>query len=347
MKVHFQENKELHKTDPINLLLDKLSDKGQVGKDYSITELFLIYEEAEKRYTYKLPPGYMDDKRYNTKNGKESPDKFGDYLIWKQMIKKSLEDEKSILFITNDQKEDWLEGKELRKDLIEEFREHTNSQEINRLSFEELINDELNIRLDPLLKLELFSQDYIDKSEIESEIEMFLSDNRDIRDYLNKQIRGEEFEIEEVELVKLIDLSLSDAVCLEKADEYIVYELLGDSKLFCRINDFYEVEIDVEFEIMLTYELLKEDYVEEFSLDLQEINYEEVNFGNFKEKEYKDICPICKIREGEHYHYDTGGYVCDNCSTSLICCTHCGRFFDEDSPELFGVTCKDCLEYLD
>ncbi len=55
---------------------------------------------------------------------------FGDLVIWKELIKYSKDNEKNILFVSNDRKEDWCQkvnGIDLgpRKELLKEFKKET------------------------------------------------------------------------------------------------------------------------------------------------------------------------------------------------------------------------------
>ena len=66
----------------------------------------------KKRYKNKIPPGFKD----STKNpstdyfykGVEYKRKFGDLILWKQIIEKAKDENiKNVIFITDDEKEDW------------------------------------------------------------------------------------------------------------------------------------------------------------------------------------------------------------------------------------------------
>jgi len=73
---------------------------GKVGKDFSENEKEEIYRIGEERYFKKVPPGYMD-------MSKPEPDRYGDLLIWKQILAKATKEKELIVFVTNDEKEDW------------------------------------------------------------------------------------------------------------------------------------------------------------------------------------------------------------------------------------------------
>ena len=51
-------------------------------------------EEGENRYKQKTPPGYMDGKC------KDGPRKYGDFIIWKEMLLFAKNNNKNIIFVT-------------------------------------------------------------------------------------------------------------------------------------------------------------------------------------------------------------------------------------------------------
>lgn len=99
-------------------LADLLDDK--IGVAFSNDDLEKIYIEGEKRYKEQVPPGFGDIK-------KPIPDRYGDLIFWKEILKKNEEIDKPILLITGDKKDDWY-LKELgltigpRPELIEELK---------------------------------------------------------------------------------------------------------------------------------------------------------------------------------------------------------------------------------
>ncbi len=83
--------------------IEKIFDN--FGKKFSEEELKKITQEGEVRFKNKIPPGYADDKA----NGgdKDGDNKFGDLIIWKQILDYSKNTNKPIVFVTDDTKEDW------------------------------------------------------------------------------------------------------------------------------------------------------------------------------------------------------------------------------------------------
>lgn len=104
--------------------------KGKIGDDFSKEDLEKIYKEGKKRYDEKVPPGYMDAKE---KQNEGNQSLYGDIIVWKQVMVKAKEIDASIIFITDDLKEDWwykFKGKTIspRPELIKEFRDETKKQ---------------------------------------------------------------------------------------------------------------------------------------------------------------------------------------------------------------------------
>jgi hypothetical protein len=94
---------------------------GRVGAKPTEERLVAIRKEGEERYAKKIPPGFEDAKK-----GGDAGDKFGDLIIWNEMIEKAKTEKRSIIFVTDDGKSDWWHshhGKKLGPHpyLVEEF----------------------------------------------------------------------------------------------------------------------------------------------------------------------------------------------------------------------------------
>jgi len=89
-----------------NLGYDELKERitelfdERVGLPYGWEKLETLYKEAAQRYDKKIPPGYEDKK-------KDGDKKYGDYILWTQIIDFAKESNKPILLITSDRKIDW------------------------------------------------------------------------------------------------------------------------------------------------------------------------------------------------------------------------------------------------
>ncbi len=101
---------------------------GRVGAKPTDERLAAIRKEGEERYAKKIPPGFEDAKK-----GGDGSDKFGDLIIWKDMIDKAKSEKRPIIFVTDDGKSDWWHIHHGRKIgphpyLIEEFLGATGQQ---------------------------------------------------------------------------------------------------------------------------------------------------------------------------------------------------------------------------
>lgn len=102
LKNNLQDLKQKH---PDLLKEDIFQDKmieilnGKIGNPYS--DLLYIYKLSEERFKYSIPPGYEDAKK------KPVPDMYGDAILWLQLIDYAKSEKKPIIFVTDDDKEDW------------------------------------------------------------------------------------------------------------------------------------------------------------------------------------------------------------------------------------------------
>lgn len=112
-----------HPSDEIENSVQRLTEvlEGRIGEKWKPEQLNQLRKEGEERYAKKIPPGYMDSKKHEGEF-----DKFGDLIIWKDMITKAKADKRPVIFVSDDAKEDWWwihKGRKLgpRPELIEEF----------------------------------------------------------------------------------------------------------------------------------------------------------------------------------------------------------------------------------
>lgn len=119
-----------HPTEELAVSFDRVTElfAGRVGAKPTEERLIAIRKEGEERYAKKIPPGFEDAKK-----GGDSGDKFGDLIIWKELIEKAKADKRPIIFVTDDGKSDWWHirhGKKIGPHpfLIEEFLAATGQQ---------------------------------------------------------------------------------------------------------------------------------------------------------------------------------------------------------------------------
>lgn len=126
--------------DPIRTRIDQILD-GRIGDPpKSQADLDRIYVEGEIRYERQVPPGYMDsEKPDDDVNSLFYSDiifkkKFGDLLIWKEILDFAVINKPaSVILVTDDEKEDWWllssrSGNRVispRPELVAEFKKYS------------------------------------------------------------------------------------------------------------------------------------------------------------------------------------------------------------------------------
>nr|ADX30857.1 PIL6_7 [Lactococcus lactis subsp. lactis] len=199
--------------------------ENSIGEKYKQDWIKNVEEEGEKRYEKNIPPGFDDSIKnevLRTYGGLEYHEKYGDLIIWKDIIETAKKTEKSkIIFVTNDgksnSKNDLLfkvKGqtigpsiylinelkKESQKDLyilnnirFVELTDTLSEEEIIDLRNSEVINYENNNNIK-------FRKSFIDKyllnlenvKSLENEKSLYLNSLREIRkerDYTEDQIK--------------------------------------------------------------------------------------------------------------------------------------------------------------
>ncbi len=99
-------------------IIDLFNDS--IGEEITGEEYKTIKAEGKRRVSEEIPPGYKDSSKPEN----------GDYYIYYAFIKKAKQEEKDIIFVTDDAKEDWfsrMNGKTLggRSELLNEFYNET------------------------------------------------------------------------------------------------------------------------------------------------------------------------------------------------------------------------------
>ncbi|CAI2768521.1 PIN-like domain-containing protein [Flavobacterium collinsii] len=138
------EIKYIQGEDPILEEITKIIQE-KISPEISLIEKEKLFKEGEKRYENEIPPGYKDI-------NKPKNEKFGDLIIWNELQNLAKETEKSVLFISDDRKDDWaikFKGYDLgpRKELIKEFLTNTGKlfYSITTTKFIQLISESFKI----------------------------------------------------------------------------------------------------------------------------------------------------------------------------------------------------------
>lgn len=74
--------------------------EGRTGARYSAPRLNEIYKEGANRFSRRIPPGYKD-------GDKGEPERYGDLVIWFEVMDQAKSSGKPLILVTADAKEDW------------------------------------------------------------------------------------------------------------------------------------------------------------------------------------------------------------------------------------------------
>ncbi|MCO5169528.1 MAG: PIN domain-containing protein [Planctomycetes bacterium] len=102
-----KQNLQTHRTRHPNLiqsdpLLDRLTAilEGRVEQAFTPDQLQALYKEGQARFDNETPPGFRD-------KAKPQPERYGDFILWKQILAIAGREKKPIILVTDDLKEDW------------------------------------------------------------------------------------------------------------------------------------------------------------------------------------------------------------------------------------------------
>ncbi|MCA6596598.1 MAG: DUF4935 domain-containing protein, partial [Pseudanabaena sp. M046S1SP1A06QC] len=120
----------------------------KVGEPFPEEDLPNLYKEADERYQKLQAPGFMDAK------GKKDERKYGDFILWKQILNFAKKEARPIIFVTGEKKDDWWikrNGNPVspREDLRREFLEITQQAfwMYQTQDFLELVEQRLKIKI--------------------------------------------------------------------------------------------------------------------------------------------------------------------------------------------------------
>lgn len=126
--VYTDEMEVICENDIVESLVNKIYENSRTS-DFTIMEKAYICEEGEMRYKYKIAPGYTDETKKNSDNDKSDfYRKYGDLIIWKEILKKVENTNINKLFIENEKKKDQFSekgGNKLAPVLYEEYEQAT------------------------------------------------------------------------------------------------------------------------------------------------------------------------------------------------------------------------------
>ncbi len=349
--------KELLKEDKVRTLIEMIEREGNIGREYHLNELLSIYTEGEQRYKYLMPPGYLDvvkDKKDPTKTKK-----FGDLVMWKQIIERAQTSRREVILVSDDRKDDWWDNQlnRPRVELTKEFERETST----KIHFTKLIDFISNLaKLNDLFSISTI----IEISSDELVREYILDSNHEIKGTLAKSITDKISD----ELLSEIDLyyEIRSEISVDELSSFNIKSPVFDgcdvlfdetytrASFYCPFRVKVEASIEqlkshgfsfeLELDISLSIDAKIEHEGSKYSIDYNEIeflNFEIIGIDDYVD--HDEICVICGNKYGDYiHHYD--GLVCESCMSRgehVEVCTKCGEVFP--TGELVdGTTCVDC-----
>lgn len=346
-------NNKLLQEDKVSIFFDRLLSQKSIGNEYNTRHLIQIYLEGEYRYRLKIPPGYMDIEKDKTDETKTK--KFGDLILWKQVIDKGKKHNGVVFFLTNDTKEDWwsLETKTPRQELLEEYFEETGTNNIYILTLKDFINhiSVINEISSTKALIEINANYHVinllneHKENFEALVLEDFEDNiaYDVLQLINSNI---EFEVENLTNIFVNKWEVTDSYvefegtndCLFRVS--LNFDLSADMEL--RDKSYVGI-VEVNLEIITTIST-KLEYNQDYpQLEFDDFEIDSTSVNNFQERfsiNESELCVICLNRIGEvQYGSDL---ICENCafSDSVDYCSKCGTAFERG--EMSGAFCSDC-----
>lgn len=236
-----ENNKAVHtkriSNDEIKQKISSVFDE-RVGSPYSEEKLKEIISKGEHRYKQKIPPGFKD----SSKSGDgevfiEKCRKYGDLIVWMQVIDKSKESKKPIVLVTDDKKDDWWErfrGKTVgpRPELVKEFKEETENSfymyqadkflELARENLNEKVSDEILEEIREVRRRDLDELKRVRAADSIKKQQHHLILSKEKSRHLHYQLRAQEEQLKALEH-KLMQLE-QERAHLSKYREHMIHE---------------------------------------------------------------------------------------------------------------------------
>ena len=95
-------DKNASSVDPIYEKVSKLL-KAKIFRGFDYSEMDDFSKEADKRFEAKIPPGYEDAAKEESfiYNGVEIPRRFGDLIVWKEILEFAKAHDRDVIFVTD------------------------------------------------------------------------------------------------------------------------------------------------------------------------------------------------------------------------------------------------------
>ncbi|NNU78124.1 PIN-like domain-containing protein [Clostridium estertheticum] len=327
---------------------------------FSMLELIDIYEEGEKRYKYKMPPGFTDINKPD--KGEEYSDfvmrKYGDLIIWKEILRKIKDKDMNLIFIENEVKEDWWNYSKSRPKRIplileEEFyKEAGNNSDFYMVTVDELIShfgNHLNIQPNSILEINK-RMGFIRKMEAYltsnqcNIVEHYINNNamEEIIENINDSLIDMAFEggqIENVEDSKIVGINVRE--CSFDYDQNECQIIVSTKiNVECSANVSMNIgkKANLPTDIYATFKAHAYFYlnIDNEKEPINAIEYETVEFDDFEFESirYNEENGCFNVTDVEEYDYDVKPFYVNTCPD-------CGKDFTVENDGGNGF-CSEC-----
>lgn len=197
-----------------------------------------LEKDLEFRIEYRVAPGYKDSKKPD--------DGIGDLIIWQTILELAKEKGKDLIFVTNDQKNDWFYKQDKiglypKYELFDEFRRFTKGKSIAIINFIKFL-ELSNAKPETIEEIKTTIKENSSNDFKSSLAERFL---KQLSNKNNRPILIEGMEIEHVKFGKGIVKKITNRGELERAE--ILFDREGEKHLLTKYADLKILDSPLNF----------------------------------------------------------------------------------------------------
>ncbi|MGV8149853.1 MAG: PIN-like domain-containing protein [Alkaliphilus sp.] len=267
--------------------------KFDYGEKITLERQLQIIKEGELRFKYHIPPGFKDEEYKDDIAGLK---KFGDLLLWKEILQCASKKENShVIFITNDSKEDWKikkNGEKYRLELYREFKDYCPEKEIHFIDLSQFYS--LSEQVDNRIKLEIDAETYVTNElfiQIQEEVidelyNYFIQyDFTNVHDDFYRNNNGEAEQLDDLQLSEvkvIIDESEIKYVLSVSLPMILVISYKDNEGMEFSLGD---INADVVAKVIVTFDLKDSKRVS----NSRWIEYEDIELLNIHSRDLHDV----------------------------------------------------------
>lgn len=354
-----ENNRLLLRGEKIESFIKQVVDSGQIGQGFTLRELLDLYKEGEVRYEYQIPPGYKDivkDKKDTTKRKK-----YGDLIIWKEVLREARDERKNIILVLEDDKEDWWDLNKIkpRYELEREFKEivgveqtfvMVSTTQFNSLlsrMFEDIkgaIESFIEAECEIILINEIENQGWDDLIDLYGDLVSHFIHSGELQPYLEHALNDVEIECYNEPEIEEINVEFKEEHFEIEARFNADIEIWAYSTMGAEFSQQDNATVTINGKIKAQFSIDYTQYVEEFelkeliveNLTIQDMTINESETNMSGDLSDYGLCMDCG--QPADYNHSSGQLVCTKCSCHYIPCPGCGRLFDE----LLDAFCDSC-----